>query len=263
VAACLCLVAVGGFLFKLLSAPDFNSMIGKGTVDTAAIATSIPVDGRMARYEQMNIPGNKLERYVGNEYLKTESIIWYFPDGVDNLKYLIRKDPDGSLTLWMFTSFEMEEGETYTYGDVLSMIYGVESAEDIVSITSAPSKADNTDLGQKIQKEIGTHTDSDREDIAAFYDIVKDVVCFGADSESVADQNRFTYSFSTDSQDKLTGGESTYATRCLTITLHNGTTIDSWQYDALSGSFFEYGGLFTQPLEENDVAALNVMFGIK
>jgi hypothetical protein len=224
--------------------------------------TSLPVDQWMARYEQMNISGSKLEQYVGNEYLKKGPIIWYFPEGVNNLKYLIRKGPDDSLTLWMFTSFEMEENETYTYGDVLSIIYGVESAEDIVSITSAPSKENNTDLGQKIQKEVGTHTDSDREDIAAFYEIVKNVVCFGADSESVADQNRFTYSFSTDAEEKLTSGESTYATRNLTVTLENGTTIDSWQYDALSGSFFEHGGIFTQPLPDESVSALNQIFGI-
>jgi hypothetical protein len=238
-------------------------MIRKGTVDTVAIMTSIPVDEWMAQYEQMDISGNKLEQYVGNEYLKTGSIIWYFPEGTNNLKYLIRKDADDSLTLWLFTSFETEEDETYTYGDVLSIIYGVESAEDIFSITSAPSKANNTDLGKKIQKEVGTHTDSGREDIAAFYNIVKDVVCFGADSESVADQNRFTYSFSTNSEDKLTSGESTYATRSLTVTLENGTTIDSWQYDALSGSFFEYGGIFTQPLPDDNVSALNQIFGIK
>jgi hypothetical protein len=261
--ACLCLVVVGGFLFHLRNAPDFNSMIRKGTVDTTAIVTLIPVDGWMAWYEQMNISGNKLEQYVGNEYLKTDSIIWYFPDGVNHLKYLIRKDADDSLTLWMFTSFETEEDETYTYGDVLSIIYGVESAEDIVSITSAPSKANNTDLGQKIQEEVGTHTDSDREDIAAFYDIVKNVVCFGADSESVAGQNRFTYSFSTDSEDKLTSGESTYATRNLTVTLENGTTIDSWRYDALSGSFFEYSGIFTQPLPDESVDTLNQIFEIE
>jgi hypothetical protein len=262
-AACLCLVVVGSFLFNLRSSPDFNSMIGKGIVDTTATVTSIPVDEWMAWYEQMDISGSKLERYVGNEYLKTEAVVWYFPDGVNNLKYLIRKDTDNSLTLWRFASLETEEDEAYTYGDVLSIIYGVESAEDIVSITSAASKGNNTDLGQKIQKEVGTHTYSDREDIAAFYDIVKNVVCFGDDSESVADQNRFTYSFSTDSEDKLTSGESTYVTRSLTVTLENGTTIDGWQYDALSGSFFEYGGIFTQPLPDESVYTLNQIFGIE
>jgi hypothetical protein len=262
-AACLCLVVASGFLFNLRGTTDFNSMLGKWNADTAAIMTSIPVDGWTAQYEQMNISGNKLEHYVGNEYLKEDSVTWYLPEGVDNLKYLIQKDADGSLTLWVFTSFETDENETYTYGDVLSVIYGVESAEDIVSITAAPSNADSTDLGQQIQKEVGTHTYSDREDIAAFYDIAEKVVCFGADSESVADENRFTYSFSTDSEDKLTSGESTYATRSITVTLKNGTTIDSWQYDALSGSFFEYGGVFTQPLPDESVYTLNRIFGIE
>jgi hypothetical protein len=200
---------------------------------------------------------------VGEIYSQTGDVTWYYPSDTDNLKYLIREESDGTLSLWVFSDFAVDDGDTYNYGDVLSIIYGVESAEDIVSITSAPSKANNTDLGQQIQKEVGTHTDSDREDIAAFYDIVKNVVCFGADSESVADENRFTYSFSTDAQDKLRSGESTYATRCLTVTLNNGTTIDSWQYDALSGSFFEYGGIFTQPLPDETVSVLNQMFGIQ
>jgi hypothetical protein len=271
-AACICLVIAGGFLFRLRGTSDFNSMLGEGsedtatileTVDTVSFMTTIPVDKWMARYEQMNVSGSELEQYVGNEYLKIDSVIWYYQEGMDNLKYLIRKDQDDLLTLWMFTSFETEENETYTYGDVLSTIYGVESAEDIVSITGAPSVGNNTDLGKQIQKEVGTHTYSDREDIAAFYDIVKNVVCFGADSESVADENRFTYSFSTDSQDKLTSGESTYAMRSLTVTLENGTTIDSWHYDALSGSFSDYGGVFTQPLSDESVSALNQIFGIK
>jgi hypothetical protein len=96
----------------------------------------------------------------------------------------------------------------------------VESAEDI---TSTLSQANNTYLGQQIQKEVGINTDSNREGIVSFYNIVIDVVCFGAGRKSVADENRFPYSFSTDSEDKLTRGESAYATRGLTVTLGGGT----------------------------------------
>ena len=263
VAACLCFVVVGSFLFNLLKPVDFNSMIKKRTVDAAAVMTSIPVGDWVGYYQQMNISGNKLEQYVGNEYLKTDSIIWYFPAGVSNLKYLIRKDSDNSLTLWMFTSFAMEEDETYTYGDVLSIIYGVDRADDIVSITTSPSQGNNTSEGKAIQKKVGTHTYTDRESISIFYNIAKDVICYGADRENPADNTRFSYTFSTENSDKLTSGESTYGTRCLAIELKNGTVLDSWKYSALSGSFFEYGGIFTEPLIENDVYALNNIFGIK
>ena len=125
-------------------------------------------------------------KFIGDEYLKTDSRTWYFPDDVNNLKYLICKDADDSLTLWMFISFATEEVKTYTYGDVLSIIYGVHGADDIVSITTSPFQANNTDEGKAIQKKIGTHTYTDREAINMFYNIVKDVICYGADGEDPA-----------------------------------------------------------------------------
>lgn len=262
-AACLCLVAAGSFLFHSLKPADFNSMLNKQAVDTGAVMTSIPVEDRVGWYQQMKISESKLEQYVGNEYLKTDSMTWYFPDGIDNFKYLIRKDADHSLTLWMFTSFAVEDDEAYTYGDVLSTIYRADSADDIVSITASPFQGDRTSKGEAIQKEVGVHTYTGREEITVFYNIVKDVICYGADGENPANDTRFSYSFSTENSDKLTSGESTYGTRCISIQFKDGTVLDSWKYSALSGSFFEYGGIFTKPLEENDVYALNDLFGIK
>ena len=43
-------------------------------------------------------------------------------------------------------------------------------------------------------------------------------------------------------------GSPVWATRYLTITLRSGTTIDSWKYTALSGRFYEFGGIHTEPL---------------
>jgi hypothetical protein len=263
VAACLCLVAVVGIWSHMSSPNTFNAMLAEQLVDTTLNYAETNIGDRVAAYYEVTLQDADLEKYVGELYSQSDDVTWYYPKDTDQRNYLIREDADETLSLWKFSHFVVSDGETYTYGDVLSLVYGVESAKDIVSITSAPSNADNTDLGQKIQSKVGTHTDSDRAGIAAFYDIVKDVVCFGADSESVADENRFTYSFSTDAQDKLRSGESTYATRCLTVTLENGTTIDSWQYDALSGSFFEYGGIFTQPLPDESVSVLNQLFGIQ
>lgn len=141
--------------------------------------------------------------------------------------------------------------------------YGVYSAEEIVSITTSPMKGNNTALGKKIQKEVGTKTYTELEDITLFYNIVNRIVCYGVDNDNPADNTRFTYSFSTDENDKLTSGESTYGGRCISIEFADGTILDSWKYSALSGSFFEYGGIFTEPLEESDVYALNELFGIK
>lgn len=262
-AACLCLLAIGGFLINLHKPVNFNSMINRGSVETAMYMTTIPIDERIACYQQMNIKGNKLEKYVGAEYVETGSMFWYLPEGTNNLKYLIRKDVNNSLTLWRFSYFEMDEGETYTYGDVLTIIYGVDGAEDIVSITTSPMKGNNTAFGKEIQKEVGTQTYTDLEDIYLFYNIASGIICYGVDSDNPADNTRFTYSFSTDGGDKLITGESTYGTRCISVEFTDGTILDSWKYSALSGSFFEYGGIFTEPLAESDVDELNNIFGIK
>ncbi|MCD8254912.1 MAG: hypothetical protein LUC36_05125 [Oscillospiraceae bacterium] len=228
-----------------------------------SVMASVSVDGRTAWYEQVNVSGVELEKWVGNEYLDAGAMTWYYPLGTDNLKYLIRQDADGTLSLWVFTSFAAGDGKTYTYGDVLSIIYSADSAEDIVSITASPYQANNTAEGKAVQDEVGTHTYTDREAIATFYSIVKTVVCYGADGENPADNTRFSYSFTTESADKLTSGESTYGTRCISIEFTDGSTLDSWKYSALSGNFFEYGGIFTEPLADSDVYALNGIFGIE
>ena len=257
-AACLCLVLVGGILFNSLRPTDFHSMVTGGSVNNTLTITTLNIDGRLACYAQLNIDSSKLE-----QYLVEDTRTWYYPTELSNLKYLIQKDSGGTLTLWTFDSFCMEEGETHTYGDILSIIYGVDSPEAIVSITTSPSKANNTDAGVAIQKKVGTQTYTSREDIEAFFSVVWDVVCYGTDSESKADINRFTYSFSTDNSDKLTSGESTYGTRCIKIEFADGSVLDSWRYSALSGSFYEYGGVFTDPLSDEDVFVLNDIFGIK
>ena len=262
-AACFCLMLVGGILFNSLRPTDFHSMVTGGSVNNPLTITTLNIDGRLACYAQLNIDSSKLEHYVGEQYLAEDIRTWYYPTESGNLKYLIQKDNSGTLTLWAFDSFCMEEGETHTYGDILSIIYGVDSPEAIVSITTSPSKANNTDAGIAIQKKVGTQTYTSREDIEAFFSVVWDVVCYGADSESKADNNRFAYSFSTDSSDKLTSGESTYGTRCIKIEFADGSILDSWQYSALSGSFCEYGGIFTEPLSDEDVFVLNDIFGIK
>lgn len=263
VAACLCLVVVGGIFFNFHNKQDFNSMIAKNGTDNTVHYTFVEIGNRTACYHEVSIDSSELERYVGEQYQQSDNSNWFYPSGIDNLKYLIQQTDNGSLSLWIFSNFQVADGETYTYGDVLKTIYGVDSADDVVSITTTPSRRNNTDLGKSIQKEVGTHTYNDTEDIVSFYNIIVNVECLSADSVSLGNQNRFSYNFSTEEQDKLTSGESTYAERVLSVTLANGTTIDSWIYDALSGCFYEYGGIYTVPLADEAVYTLNDIFEIK
>lgn len=266
-AACLCFVLTGGVLYNAFRPMGFNAMIANyynTTFHNASLrGTNIDIGGKQARYHEVSIRSEKLEKYIGEPYRSADSRAWYIPAGITNLKYLILQDSEGNYSLWVFGSFIVDEGASYTYGDVLKTIYGVNSAEDIVSITTTPSTAHNTDQGRAIQKEIGTSVYTDREIIEIFYEVAVNVVCYGISGESKGDSHRFSYSFSTEEQDKFTSLEGIYGTRFIKIALADGTTIDSWKYDALAGCFFEYGGIFTEPLSDEDVYKLNDIFDIK
>lgn len=262
-AACLCLILIAGIGFNIFKPDGFNTMIANSVTDTTVHYTFIDIEGKTATYHEVSIDDSKLEKYVGEQYQQDNAGIWYFPAGTNNLKYLLRQNSEGIISLWVFSDFVVDEGSSYTYGDVLNTIYQVNSADNFISITTTPSNSDNTAIGRAIQKEVGISNYTNRKDIETFYNIIVEVVCYGADSESKGNSSRFSYSFSTEEQDKLTSGESTYGTRFIKITLADGTTIDSWKYDALTGCFFEYGGIFTEPLSDEDVYKLNDIFGIK
>ena len=238
----------------------------------------------------------KLTPFVGEEYMQYEQQTWYRVKDMDEIKYLISEDEAGVRRLWEYRNFYVldselntmrEEGFTeeqinetktnyrtkypdavlspYTYGDVYRIIYNVERVDDIVSITASPSTSNNTELGKKIQEEVGTHTYTERDAITLFYSYTQSVVCYGEESWSgiYSERDKYTYSFSTDTEDKLASGEETWANRYLVITLQSGTTIDSWKYSALNGMFYEFGGIATEPLSEEATYTINGIFGIE
>ena len=238
-------------------------------MENVAMYTQVAVGERTANYEMVyGIDNEQLDAYIGTLYPNLEDgYHWYCPAGKTNLKYLIREcDGDGAQTLWVFRSFVVDDARAnaYTYGDVCREIYGREDAAQIVSITASPSTANNTELGIRIQQEIGTTVYTERENIEKFHAVIQDVLCYGESDweDYYAAENQYTYSFSTDDTDKLTSGEETYGTRYLTVTLEDGTTIDSWKYNALRGCFYEFGGIGTKALTAEQVSILNELFGI-
>lgn len=269
-AACLCLVLTGVILFKEPPASDFLSMLatvgeytvntsfGGGIVNSTQKTTTVNIDGKFAWYKQESLfDSSQLERYVGKKYLAEEARTLYYPTGLSNLKYLIQEDSDGALTLLSFLGLGTDGDETLTYGDILSIICGVDSPDDIVSITTSPIRDNNTDEGMAAQKKVGTHTYTSREDIEAFYEVVWDVGYYFSPNLHKGDINRFTYSFSADSH------KSTYGSRCIKIQFADGSTHNAWMYNALSGIFYNDGGPFSYPLSDEDVFTLNDIFGIK
>lgn len=315
-AACVCLVAGAAAAIwisggkKTVQEQLLTATKTGGAMDAAAVETMIPVEDRIAVYEQIyagksigsGIDGpessdstENLRPFVGGIYIQYGENIWYRVKGMDEIKYLISEDAAGTLRLWEYRSFLVMDGilaqaredeatddelaeiegdirgqfqdadlSPYTYRDVYRIIYNVASADDIVGITAAPSTSNNTDFGKQIQEQVGTHTYDDRDSVMLFYDSTVDVACNGAIGwDSYYSERKYTYSFSTEDDDKLTSGEETWASRYLTITLRSGTTIDSWKYTALSGRFYEFGGIYTEPLDEGTVYAINGIFGIE
>ncbi len=221
-------------------------------------------------------------RMIGRELVRFEEQHWYCPAGAKDLKYLILEEPEGWLSLWEFGSFltseepllsnGLENGIDFrwyypdadyspmTYGEVYRLIYGVNGADDIVSLTAEAALLGGTQENQAVKEQIGMQSIMDPLQIARFWSCVKDTEYNKTDRQT----RLFTYSFSagdTDwnpaSNDPIWGG------RYLTIVLTSGTVIDSLKYDALRGAFYEWGGIGSALLNDSQVAALNEIFGIR
>ena len=212
---------------------------------------------------------------------------WYRVKEMPELKYLIREDA-GGLSLWEFNSlytpdaswWEVSDGRYdpakdpvralypdadysfITYGELYQVVYGISGPEDIWQMTAVAPTAIGTPLGQEIRQEIGTQKIEDPAVIAAFYGVIKDLVYNCGDPQN-QNNSRFTYSFSTETQDKLDSGEFTRGGRYISLSLGSGVTIDSLKYNALSGIIYEWGGILPVLLTDEQVAALNEIFGIR
>lgn len=278
VAACLCIAILGGVLarYNKVEAVTFYETLAKyprsGDIIGVRYETHIPVQDKTAVYEKAVFIDDEYETkvlptYVGELYGQTELGTWYYPKRIDSLAYLILQDQDDNYSLWYYFDFLLPKGGTYTYGEVMEHIYGIKSAKDIVSITTKPVRDIGGELGQRIREEVGTHVYSESEDIEIFYEIAKDVVCYGADSRKDSDNVvRYSYSFSTEGNNytgKYATGETTYGSRIISLQLKGGWSMfNSWQYSAIMGAFYDYT-MKCDPLPEKDVYALNAMFGIK
>ena len=259
--------------------------VSDNSFESALYSTNLPVSDRMAIYTKVENPrGISTEqrpKYLGEAYLDMND--WYLIYGSSGLRYLVHAEDDGSYTLWEFSHFTVYDEETlarleesvaqgelthlaefinggkdfspYPYSEVLETIYGVTSADDLVSVTVEPSKADNTDAGKKLQKQIGTHTVTDRDSLSALYNALVSMTCYGADNWDMID-------LGTDDEE---GGmlHSVALSRYLTIELTNGSTIDTLKYTANSGRFYEFSGIAYSPLDTETAAQMNEIFHIE
>lgn len=242
------------------------------------IFSMLPVGERIAEYHRVDSPSAYFS--IQEPYLELEG--WFRAAEHDGLRYLIHQGEDGSYTLWEFSHFlvwSKEEladvtasltsdnsfwseiswfspdmaVEPYPYAEVLEQVYGVTSAEDIISITLTPGNMDNTDAGKALQAEIGAQAISDRADIAAVYDALVGMTCLGSDHWELIDLGE-------QSDSGLL--HSVEVTRYLTLKLTDGSKITALKYTGAGGQFYEYQGIAYAPLDTDTAAKLNTLFRI-
>lgn len=246
-------------------------------VSQELIVSVLPVGEHIAEYHRVDFPRASFS--IQEPYLELEN--WFRTAEHSGLRYLIHQEEDGGYTLWEFSHFQVWSGEErsnvaadlasgssfwaefawfspdmavdpYPYAEVLEQVYGVTSAEDIVSITLTPGDMDNTDAGKALRAEIGTQTVSDRDDIAAVYDALTGMTCLGSGRWAQIDLGQGD------------GGllHSVEVTRYLTLHLADGSEITALKYTGAGGQFYEYQGIAYTPLDTDTAAKLNTLFHI-
>lgn len=212
-------------------------------------SVEIPNGKYKATYSKVNtISSEKLQESKGKKLEGLDNI--FYLSGHNDLQYIIQKSADGIYELLKFQSFE---SENYPYGDVLELVYGINSAEDIVSIYVEAANMDNTDSGKKAQEEIGTLTVTKKEDIREIYEIISAMICYGEDNWDMIDYG------SNDSGMV----ESVRQGRYLTFNLRNKSAIDGLKYTGISGMFYEYSGIAYNRLNDADKGTVERIIGIK
>lgn len=181
----------------------------------------------------------QLEKSMGKEVEANEET--YYVSGHNDLQYIIRKTA-GTYLLWKFMYFESDE---YPFKDVLSLIYDVHSEQDIKEVYVKPSDVDNTDEGKALQLEIGNVSITDSDSITSLYKVLNSLTCYGPEN-----WDRINYG-----QDDGGMLNAVRNGRYLTFSMANGCKLDSLKYTAVSGTFYEYGGVAYNELrkEQKDV----------
>lgn len=210
---------------------------GEAAEELATRISQVSFGNDIALYEGVEaVSADILADSLGKELEEEQG--WYRVSGHEELQYLICES-DGEYSLWKFGSLMSDE---YAYKDVLEKVYGITSAKDIRKVTVIAANMDNSDVGKQIQEEIGQCEITDLSDIQQLYGILQDLTCYGS-----GQWDRINYG---GSDAGMT--QSVKLGRYLTIELDNGIVIDSLKYTAVSGMFYEYGGVAYNRLSAQD-----------
>ena len=229
---------------------DIDALLSpqQGDMTLALFTAEVEISDRIAIYDMIPEGDSELlEQNLGVSLYDNSE--WYLAAGHRDLQYLIRK-ADGGYSLWEFNCFT---GEEYPYSEVLD-IYDIHSPSDIKEVIVNPANMDNTAAGMQLQREIGTVSITDKEDIATLYGIVSGMTCYGWNNWELIDMGDA-------SEDGMLNR--VRQGRYLTFVTADGREIDQLKYTGVSGTFYEYGGVAYSPLTAEEKAAVEAVLEIE
>lgn len=230
----------------------------EGVENEALKIARIDLEDQTAIYEGVYFSDSEaLQESLGEPLPQESGEDWYLVAGHTDKQYLIHREESGNYTLWEFAYFD---STSYSYGDVLTGIYGLEDPADVEKIIVGPSRINNTDEGETLQEEIGVREISDPQEIAALYDIWASMSCYGGERWDLINNG----AEDVDYQGAGEGGlEAVRQGRCLTVVTAKGEEIHRLKYTGISHMFYEYSGVAYEPLAEEAAAQVEAVLGIE
>ncbi|MBO4677312.1 MAG: hypothetical protein J5633_07190 [Oscillospiraceae bacterium] len=229
----------------------------------------VPLGERAAKYHSPAHTSKNpaLAGFLGEKLTETEKYEWYRVKGFRGKKYLISRDGEGNLRLWIFREFlsgmnEWARGEC-TAEELLREVYGVSGPEDIRKLIVSPGITDNA-YPYSLEPEDRLHTWvlEDRETLDKVYEYLTEIGPLGDWRSEEAMNWRMerygflTYSFAPE-------GYRYWTERGLQIVLADSATIDKLIYDANCGFLYDYTYAgYCGMLSIEAAEYLNALFGI-
>ena len=242
-----------------------------GASENALRLTFVRVDDKMASYafsDMSPYESGMLASWRGEPYREHGGTRFYCVKGAEDLSRLIMENDEGlhlmkfeswlqpmsfdrwQTSLWYTSGYLNDEDivaldaeSQITYGDTLSIIYGVDSAEGVRSIKFSDADIDKTDVGDSIK--IKPVTLRDGESIERMYGILCSMTVRGA-------WQGWVRIFPNDEEYKNgTQPLSEQTERRVTVVLSNGSVL-RFDYSPTSGIIKKYGDGYGAELSEQD-----------
>lgn len=231
---------------KVDESSNIESMVNGA--QEVAYGKKITIAGYDVFYERLD--GIKPAVLAANRGNRLGNTNCYYFSGHEEAQYLMEWS-GGSYYLWKFSGCG---NENYSYSDILSIIYGIDSYEDIAKIVVRPTDDYHTGEWIRFKAQIGEKEITEESEIKAFYEILSAQICNGPNSKPVNESQGDTIE---DMREAIT------KVRFFTIETTQGDEIDDLRYTARSDSFYHDNGVIFEPLAQEQAQAMEELLGIQ